>query len=347
MYAGVLNLKHVLFLLVSFGLSGCSTVGYYLEAINGHFEIIDKSIPIETVISENKSVELVNKLENFQQARQFAAEDLLLPDNDSYKEYADIGRPYAVWNVIAAPKYSVEPKKWCFLFVGCISYRGYFNKQDAEAYAKWLQSQGYDVYVAGARAYSTLGWFDDPLLNTMMYKSEAARVGILFHELAHQKIYIEDDTAFNEAFATAIEQEGVKRWFIKNNKTEELAEYEVFIRRKKEFNFLLKKYRTKLKELYKENINEQEKLDDKKKLFAQLKKEYLQVKLKWQGYDGYDQWMQQELNNAHLAIIATYNDLVPLFRERINKSENIIDFYSYITKLSEKELTDRKKHLNY
>ena len=347
MYAGVLNLKHVLFLLISFGLTGCSTVGYYMEAINGHFEIVDKSRPIETVISENKSVELTKKLENFQQARQFAADDLLLPDNNSYKKYADIGRPYAVWNVIAAPKYSVEPKKWCFLFVGCISYRGYFNKYDAEAYAKQLESKGYDVYVAGARAYSTLGWFDDPLLNTMMYKSEAARVGILFHELAHQKIYIEDDSAFNEAFATAIEQEGVKRWFIKNNKIKELAEYEVFVERRNEFNFLLKSHREKLKELYMENIHEKEKLTGKRQIFEQLIKEYGQLKLKWQGYNGYDQWMEQGLNNAHLAIIATYNDLVPFFRERINKSGNITEFYNYISSLSEKDLTDRKQLLSY
>lgn len=326
-------------------LSGCSTVGYYMNAIHGHLEILDKSRPIDDVISDNNSEELTNKLKNFQQAREFATNYLLLPANNSYTEYADIGRQYAVWNVIATPRFSVEPKKWCFLFAGCISYRGYFNKQEADEYAEQLADQGYDVYVAGARAYSTLGWFDDPLLNTMMYKSEAARVAILFHELAHQKIYVENDSAFNEAFASTIEQEGVRRWFIYRKQNSELTEYEKHLTRKNELNSLLLKYRNKLKNIYNKQADTKVVLEKKKKLFEYLKHDYAALKIKWKGYDGYDKWMEQDLNNAHLAIVATYNDLVPVFTRKLNETRDIAKFYKYILKLVQHDPEKRNKLL--
>lgn len=311
-----------------------------MDAINGHFELLENSRPIEEVIKENKSTQLTEKLKTFQQARQFAVNEMLLPDNDSYKEYADIGRPYAVWNVIAAPRYSIEPKRWCFMFVGCISYRGYFNKNDAEQYAKQLHEQGYDVYVAGARAYSTLGWFDDPLLNTMMFKSEASRVGILFHELAHQKIYIDDNSDFNEAFASTVEQEGVRRWFTDKNDTVKLDEYEQQLKRKNDFNQLLFATRKKLKELYEnQQLTVDVKQQEKELVFKQLNTDYELLKQKWGGYDGYDNWMSNELNNAHMALIATYHKLVPKFKKVLaDKQNNLKLFYAAIENLGEEEL---------
>lgn len=318
-----------------------------MDTINGHFEILDKARPIEDIIGENESEELTRKLKEFQQARKFATDVLLLPSNDSYKEYADIGRPFAVWNVIAAPALSVQPKKWCFIFVGCISYRGYFNKQDAELYAEELRKQGFDVYVAGARAYSTLGWFDDPLLNTMMYKSESARVGILFHELAHQKFYIDDDSAFNEAFATTIEQEGVKRWFRYKQNNNKLTEFEKHLIRRKEFSALLLHYRNVLKILYTTKSSKEFILSEKKKIFKEIKQDYTRLKRKWNGYDGYDKWMNQDLNNAHLALVSTYNDLVPIFSKKFNESQSISDFYEYIVNLSNYDIKKRKMILNY
>jgi predicted aminopeptidase len=323
-----------LYFIVAGLLSGCANFTYYVDTINGHYALLEKSQPIDALLADEVPAELREKLENLRQAREFASRELLLPDNDSYKSYADIGRPYATWNVIATPRLSVKPRQWCFLVVGCISYRGYFSKQKAEAYAYQLQQQGYDTYVTGSRAYSTLGWFDDPLLNTMMYQSEARWVGILFHELAHQKLYIEGDSAFNEAFATAIEQEGIRRWFVSTNKENLVQQYLPDHRRREQFNALLKTTRARLSDLFKSDKPESEKLELKKKLFADLKNNYWELKKTWSGYSGYDQWMSQDLNNAHLAIVATYHDLVPGFKRILEESNYELNaFYKKIEML--------------
>lgn len=180
--------------------SACSSFGYYMDLMAGHSELLEQRKPVAEIIEDKATDQkLRDLLKTSQEIRNFASKDLDLPENDSYRMYADLKRRYAVWNVVAAEEFSVEPKKWCFLFVGCLSYRGYFSKEDATNYANELKHEGFDTYVAGANAYSTLGWFDDPLLNTMLYKSEARRAGIIFHELAHQVVYIDNDSAFNEA----------------------------------------------------------------------------------------------------------------------------------------------------
>ena len=207
--------KYAVLIFMALTVSACSSFGYYMDLMAGHSELLEQQKPIsEILIDKETNLKLRELLETSQNIRNFASNRLDLPENDSYRMYADLKRRYAVWNVIAAKEFSVEPKKWCFLFVGCLSYRGYFSKEDAMAYASELKNEGYDVYVVGASAYSTLGWFDDPLLNTMMYKSEARRAGVIFHELAHQVVYIEGDSAFNEAFATTVEEEGIQRWMV-------------------------------------------------------------------------------------------------------------------------------------
>ena len=337
-------MRSILYFLLPLIISGCSNFTYYMDVINGHHELLEKSQPINSVITEDISKDLKNKLVTFKQARLFATQELLLPDNDSYKSYADIGRPFAVWNVIATEKYSVDPKQWCFFIVGCLSYRGYFSKQEAEEYAWKLRGKGYDTYVSGARAYSTLGWFDDPLLNTMMYKSEARRVGIMFHELAHQKLYVEDDTSFNEAFAMTIEQEGVKRWLAVHNKRQQMKEYLLANKRKKEFNLLLQETRSKLIHIYRGNEQESIKEERKMNIFSELKKNYKNLKNHWQGYSGYDEWMTQDLNNAHLAIVATYHDLVPVFKKILkNNNYDLVTFYKKAEKLSIQTKSERSR----
>ena len=340
-------MRYILCFVFPVFLSGCSNFTYYVNAINGHHELLEKSRPIELVIAEDIPEDLKNKLRTFQQARVFASQELLLPDNNSYKSYADIGRPYVTWNVIATPEFSVEPKKWCFFIVGCLSYRGYFSKKQAEVFAMQLKNEGYDTYVAGARAYSTLGWFDDPLLNTMMYKSEASRVGVLFHELAHQKLYVKDDSSFNEAFATVIEQEGVRRWFGATNQSQQMKEYLLLNNRKKAFNLLLEKTRTSLKQIYQGKESDSIKQQRKIIVFAELQKSYQKLKKQWQGYSGYDDWMSQDLNNAHLAIIATYNDFVPVFNKILVQYNNDLKkFYIHIIKLSLLQKNERSNLLN-
>ena len=226
------------------GLTGCSSVEYYWQAVEGHTDILNREQPIKQILQEpDLDPELRGYLEEIQRARDFATVELGLPDNDSYRNYADVRRDYVIWNVIATEEFSVAPQQWCFPFAGCVSYRGYFSKADAQEFAENLSKEGMDGSVAGARAYSTLGWFDDPLLNTMLYRDEALRVGVIFHELAHQQLYVQDDTAFNEAFAMVVAQEGVRRWFL--SRKDEQA-YEAFLqseKRRAEFNSLLKQTR--------------------------------------------------------------------------------------------------------
>lgn len=298
-------------------------MGYYWEKIQGHIEIVNQQRPVQEVIDDPKTSAIVReRLINVQAARNFASEVLGLPDNDSYRNYADIGRDYVVWTVVATPPYSIKAKEWCFVIVGCLSYRGYFSKQSADAFAEELKKQNLDVYVSGIKAYSTLGWLDDPLLNTMLYQSEAYRVGIIFHELAHQQIYIEDDTASNEAFASTVELEGVKAWFTQMAKKGEYKNYLIIRQRDKEFKALLRKTREQLKVLYNSSEKTVSMKENKARIFTQLQLTYQKFRQHWNNYSGYDHWMANKLNNAHLALVATYNDRIPAFQNLFKKTDN-------------------------
>lgn len=339
--------KYVILIISSLTVSACSSFGYYMDLMSGHSELLEKRKPILEILADEKTKPKLRKLlETSQNIRDFASKSLHLPDNDSYRLYADLKRRYAIWNVVAAKEFSTEPKKWCFLFVGCLSYRGYFSKDDALDYANELKQEGYDVYLAGAKAYSTLGWFDDPLLNTMMYKSEARRAGIIFHELSHQVVYIDNDSSFNEAFATAVEQEGIRRWMDKKGKNEQYQEYLIDKKRESEFNQLLQSTREKLKQLYETKVNEIEKRQKKITIFSLMQKQYSQLKKSWGGYDGYDLWMNKNLNNAHLLLIATYHDLVPTFNAMLKEENyNLKKFYLAVKKYGALDKEKRAKKL--
>lgn len=339
--------KYAALIFTALTVSACSSFGYYMDLMAGHSELLEQQKPIsEILVDKETNLKLRELLETSQDIRNFASNSLDLPENDSYRMYADLKRRYAVWNVIAAKEFSVEPKKWCFLFVGCLSYRGYFSKEDAVAYASELKSEGYDVYVAGASAYSTLGWFDDPLLNTMMYKSEARRAGVIFHELAHQVVYIEGDSAFNEAFATTVEEEGIQRWMAKKGQNEQYEAYLLDKKRNSEINKLLQETRDQLKDLYKTNISRKEKRSEKRRLFSLMQNNYSELKKSWGDYNAYDKWMNQELNNAHLLLIATYHDLVPTFKTMLKKENfNLKIFYNVVEKYGALNKEERKKKL--
>ncbi|VAW94211.1 PUTATIVE ZINC PROTEASE PROTEIN [hydrothermal vent metagenome] len=345
------NKRRVIKLLLIIGSSlfiqACSSVGYYWEKIQGHTELLNKQQPIQVVIDNpltNPDVKTL--LINAQQARNFASKVLLLPDNGSYRNYVDVGRDYVVWTVVATPPYSIQPEEWCFLIVGCLSYRGYFSEQAAKEFAVTLKDKNMDVYVSGAKAYSTLGWFDDPLLSTMLYKSEAYRVGIIFHELAHQKIYVENDTAFNEAFATSVELEGVKAWFNKTENKQKFKQYLVVKKRDKDFKSLLNVARKELKILYESNKPPQQLQIGKEKIFVNLQASYKHYKKKWNNYTGYDKWMAQGLNNAHLALVATYNNWLPAFSRLFeNANGDYKIFYNEVKRLTELDKMQREKKL--
>ena len=308
--------------------AGCSTLGYYAQSIHGHFAMLDAARPIPEVIADpTAAATLKERLERAQQMRAYATSELGLPDNGSYTRYADLKRPYVAWNVFATPELSLELKQWCYPVVGCAGYRGYFDKADAEAAAQALRSEGYEVNVAGVPAYSTLGWFSDPLLNTFIGGSEGQLAALLFHELAHQVVFVGGDTTFNESFATAVEREGVKRWLASHGDAAARAAYAEFAQRRAQFIDLLLKYRVLLQQNYASGASDAIKRERKRELFDALQTDYAALKQSWGGYAGYDRFFATALTNAHLAAVGAYNDRVPAFDRLL--AENGGDFPAF------------------
>ncbi|MBL3527529.1 MAG: aminopeptidase [gamma proteobacterium endosymbiont of Lamellibrachia anaximandri] len=284
--------------------------------------------------------QLKQQLQLVETLRDFASQALKLPENESYRSYTDLQRKAVVWSVIAAPEFSIHPKQWCYPVVGCASYRGYFSKAEATAYANQLKDEGLDVTIADVPAYSTLGWFDDPLPSTVIHWPETSLAQLIFHELAHQQLYLQGDSAFNEAFATAVAQLGVDQWLRTKQKATSAWQQQQF--RHEEFTALLLKSRKALETLYEKEMTESEMRDRKAGLFSQLRQDYQQLKLQWNGLGRYDRWFDKPINNASLAQIATYYRLVPGFLdlfEQQNRDWNA--FYQACTKLSTQSETER------
>ena len=207
-------------------LSACTAIDYYGQSISGHLGLMAKRTEVTKLIADEQTDENLKKeLQTVLDIRAFASTELALPDNHSYRSYVDVGESYVLWNVVATGEFSLTPKNWCYPFAGCVAYRGYYAETDASAFADSLKDQGLDVFVGGVRAYSTLGWFDDPVLNTMLDRPFTYLAGVIFHELAHQQVYIKDDTTFNESFAVAVEREGVRRWFHRHDDSEGFKRY--------------------------------------------------------------------------------------------------------------------------
>ncbi|UCH19983.1 MAG: aminopeptidase, partial [Deltaproteobacteria bacterium] len=259
-----------------------------------------------------------------------------------YLSYTDLERPYAVWNVFVAPEFSLEPKTWYYPVIGRAVYRGYFSKQDAMRYAAKLNQKGFDVYVAGVAAYSTLGWFDDSVLNTVIHRTDTGLAALIFHELAHQVLYIKDDTVFNESFATAVEQEGLRRWMTATNNQQAYQRYLSQRRRHQEFIQLVLTYRQQLESLYRQSLPHHDKRALKKNIFNQLRIEYERMKDHWQGYSGYDYWFEEPLNNAKLIPVSTYHDLVPVFMRILEQNGGDLGyFYGACKKLAKLSRSER------
>ena len=294
--------------------AGCSAVGYYAQSIQGHFAMMRAARPIPEIVSDPSTAEsLKQRLQRAERIREFASSALALPENQSYRSYADLQRPFVVWNVFATQELSLELKRWCYPVVGCAGYRGYFERAMADESADQLRAEGFEVSVAGVPAYSTLGWFADPLLNTFIGGNEGQLAGLIFHELAHQVVFVGGDTTFNESFATAVEREGVKRWLAANGDDASRTAYAEFAQRRQEFLNLLLQYRGLLFENYQGSATDEVKRARKQQLFAELKGAYARLRTSWGGFAGYDRFFAQDLTNAHLASIGAYNDLVPAF----------------------------------
>jgi len=310
-------------------------------------ELLQKRRPIDSVINDPAVDERVRQhLKMIREARAFAVRELLLPDNDSYSDYADLDRRYALWNVFATPAYSLEPKQWCYPLVGCISYRNYFSRLPAQAYADSLQAQGYDVYVAGVPAYSTLGWFDDPVMNTMMHWQDYDLVGTLFHELTHQKFYIPGDTVFNESLARAVEQEGLRRWMAQRKDSKRYQQYLQDTAREQEFIQLVLGARKQLADLYQSDLPESTMFPAKLDVFRQLRRDYMNLRTQWDGYDAYDRWMLSGVNNAKVQSVATYHDYLPAFNQILQQQQGDLGrFYREIERLMNMSKPERRAYL--
>ena len=299
-------------------------------------ELTRKAQPISKVTADPAtSAELKAKLERVVEMRDFASRELHLPDNGSYRSYADIGRPYVVWNVFAAPEFSVKPKEWCFLFAGCVGYRGYFSKAGAEQFASELRAQRYDVFVGGVPAYSTLGWLNDPVLSTFVQYPDADIAELMFHELAHQLVYVQGDSTFNESFAVTVEREGVDRWLAAHGSEAQRRAFEREQVRRQAFAELVATYRDRLAQLYAEPLDAQHMRARKEELLTQMREEYGRLKQSWDGFAGYDQWFEQPLNNAQLASVTIYTQLVPAFQRILRENGGDLQrFYAEAKRLA-------------
>jgi predicted aminopeptidase len=314
---------------MAFWLSACSTLGYYAQSVSGQLDVLARRQPITQLLQDDmQSPQLRGKLETVLRIRHFATAVLELPDNASYTSYVQLERPYALWNVFAAPEFSLQPREWCFPVAGCVRYRGYFRESAAHDYASGLAAAGYDTYIGGAVAYSTLGWFNDPVFSSLTGLSDARLAGVIFHELAHQQLYIEDDTAFNEGFAMTVEIEGVSVWLKANADAAETTAYAIFLDRQEDFVALVMRTRERLQALYESDATSDEKRREKTRLFAAMGSAYETLKRHWGGYDGYDAWFADGLNNAKLAAVGTYRDYVPVFRQLFRQTGgNFAAFY--------------------
>ncbi len=326
--------RHLCPVLLMLSLGACSTVGYYTQSVTGQMKILFNRQDVNALITNPETPStLKQKLQQATEIRQFASDKLALPKNKSYLYYTDLERPYVVWNVFAAPEFSFAAKTWCYLIIGCVSYRGYFDEQDAIKTAEKLKEEQYDVHVAGIAAYSTLGWFDDPLLNSMMHWQTRNLAGLIFHELSHQIIYIKNETAINEAFSTAVERLGTMQWLLTFH-PDELNIYLQSLTAQQDFRQLLLDTRGQLMMLYESDINVTTMRAKKAEIIENLRQRYEQKKLQWPDNIQFDGWFQQPINNARLTSTMTYLQQIPAFYQLFIENNGIWqDFYQSVIRL--------------
>jgi predicted aminopeptidase len=330
----------VIFALVSLG--GCA---FYWQAIGGELDLLRKREPIDKLLADPKvDPKTKTQLTAVAEIRRFAVTDLLLPDNKSYTTYVVLDRPYVVWNVVAAEEFSVKPKRWCFPVAGCVAYRGFFDRADAERFEKELVSEGYDTSSGGSSAYSTLGYFADPVLSTMLGGGELYVASTLFHELAHQKLYVKSDSEFSEAFATAIEEYGTERWLAARGTPAALAAYQRRLVHRADFAALISAQQDRLRALFAKDEPVEQKRADKARAFDAMRADYAAVKQRWGGSGEYDAWFEEPLNNAALAAVATYRRWVPALRARID-AVGLPQFYADTAELAKLNASDRAARL--
>jgi len=312
--------------------AGC----YLLQSAQGQLALMSKREPIARVIhAPSTPPALRAQLAQVTAIRDFATHDLGLPDNGSYRSYADVGRPYVVWNVVAAPEFSVDAKEWCYPIVGCVSYRGYFSEQRARRFGVQMRSRGLDVAVGGVAAYSTLGHFNDPVLNTMMGWNDVELAAIIFHELTHQLLYVPNDASFNEALATTVEEEGVRRWLQAQGRDADLARHAEQQAHYLQVVDLLTATRDELRAIYSSALTPEQMREKKRAALAGMRASFAVLKTAWGGHAPFEAWFAGDLNNAHLASIATYYTCVPGFERELKAAGgDLTVFYARVRALA-------------
>lgn len=324
-------------------LSGCGEVRYLTQAAAGQLDLLVRARPVADVLADPATpAETRHKLALVQEVRTFAVNELGLPDRGAYRKYVDVGRPYVVWNVFRAPEFGLDLLTSCFPVAGCVGYRGYFREADARAYADTRRAAGEDVRVGGVTAYSTLGYLRDPVLSTMLAYPDPTLIRTVIHELAHPAVYVPGDTVYNESFATAVEEEGWRRWFSAHG-TPELGEADRVAReRAQAFEALLLGARAELQALYAQPLAPDELRTRKAAVLAALQERYAALKASWGGYAGYDGWFAAGVNNAALASVAAYATLVPEFETALGRvGGELPAFYELARRCGERPAGER------
>lgn len=334
--------------------SGCADTRYYWQSVSGHLQLMQAARPVSQWLADAQTpVALKERLALAQRVRHFAVTDLGLPDNASYHRYADLQRRAVVWNVVAAPSDSLTLKTWCFPVAGCVGYRGYFDETQARGAALELAQSGLETSVYGVPAYSTLGWLNwvggDPLLNTFIHYPEGELARMIFHELAHQVLYVKDDTLFNESFATAVERLGTQRWLATQASESARREYAVFDARRQQFRALCLTTRQRLAEVYKPNrplaLTGIGQIAMKNEVMSAFRQDYAQLKKSWGGYAGYDGWVARA-NNASFGAQAAYDELVPGFEALFaRQGHDWQRFYDAVKQLAQHSAAERTRAL--
>jgi len=326
-------------------LSGCSSLGYYGQLAEGQWQLWRARQPLDRVIEDPATSPVLRQRLLFaEKARAFASAQLQLPDNGSYRVYADLGRPYVVWNVFATPELSLQPVTHCFPIAGCVAYRGYYRQGAARGAAALMRQEGLDVYVGGVEAYSTLGWFDDPILSTMAGWGDERLATVIFHELAHQRFYVQDDTEFNESFASFVEQEGTRQWRAARG----LAAIEDGgVAQREQFTRLVLDSRERLQAIYAGPLDEAGKRAGKQAEFERLRRDYREVRDRdWAGDRRFDAWIYAPLNNAKLLPFGLYDQWVPAFSQLFKDvGEDWLRFYQRVEELGRMPIDRRKAQL--
>lgn len=327
--------------------SGLEALGYYAHLVDGHRQVMLGRTPVNDLLADEELDEaLRERLALSKELREFSVTVLDLPDNASYRSYTDLGREAVLWNVTAVPEFSLQAKRWCYPVVGCQSYRGYFNRDAAHDKGAALAEEGYDVRINPVTAYSTLGRFPDPLLNTMLARDELRLAEVLFHELAHQRLYIRGDTAFNEAYATFVGQQGVRLWLKAVGESERIREFERRHARAARFRGLLADTRTRLARLYDSGLPESVMRNEKAVILAGLHRRFLASVAEDPDMADWAGWFHQPVNNARLAAVATYHEWVPAFARLYEQAgEDMADFHAAAERLSAKDSESRQQRL--